>query len=131
MKGLFGETEPSAQSETISVKTSSISFEGLPREIRDKIYFYALVQEKPIEFAPPDIQNRFSALIYGPLFMSEYDCVETEGYHISRYRNEIVPAINCAFLLSKSIYKEASEVYFEQNEFRFTGFLGWPLLGMW
>lgn len=107
-----------------SFNTTSIThFPELPRELRNRVYHHALVQQEPIEFAPlgncretyEDPERRF--MVGGE-------------YHTWRYENVIAPSL-ALLRVSKQMYSEAAKVYYERNEFRFSGAVGWQLLGQW
>ena len=92
----------------------------LPRELRNKIYEFALVQDIPIECAP---------LIPGRCRDEEFweNTDETgEAWHGIRYKLQIVPSL---YLLraNKQICEEATPIFWSQR-FRFTNEAGWIAL---
>ena len=98
-------------------------FPRLPAEIRNKIYRLALVQPQPIELWPT---NEVA-------FAKDFDIIPEEDptpensavlvrAAFNHVRSNSVVAILRA---SKMIYKEATPIFYGENEFRFSMDLGW------
>lgn len=85
----------------------------LPGEIRNRIYRYLLVMEPAIEFAPKTPTTTWKVP----------PKIERNSVMRCKKLNPILRLLR----LNKQVNKEASEIYYGENEFRFTRLDGWFL----
>ncbi|MCJ1301750.1 hypothetical protein MMC08_004551 [Hypocenomyce scalaris] len=98
-------------------------FLRLPAEIRNKIYRLALVQPQPIELWPT---NEVA-------FAEDFDIIPEEDATPEHSAELVKAAFNhvrsnsvvAILRVSKMIYKEATPIFYGENEFRFSMDLGW------
>lgn len=100
-------------------------FLHLPSEIRNIIYRFALVREKPIDLWP---QNNRGMMCHALLPQSPLDVGEIE-YRRVRYQEDLLyvrermavgPLRTCY-----QIFREAVGIFWMENRFRFSGRGGW------
>lgn len=101
------------------------SFLNLPSEIRNLIYHFALVREKPIDLWPQDNRGMTCHALLPP---SPLDVGEIE-YRRVRYQEDLLyvreeMAVGISRTCSQ-IFNEAAEIFWMENHFRFSGRGGW------
>jgi len=93
-------------------------FLDLPPEMRDMVYSQALVFQEPIGLSPYSEQD-----VEIPQNSSWKPRLEA----VKVYRQNVKPALK-ALRVSRQLNKEASPVFYGQNEFRFTAVWRWYIL---
>lgn len=101
------------------------SFLNLPSEIRNLVYHFALVREKPIDLWP---QNNRGMTCHALLPPSPLDVGEIE-YRRVRYQEDLLyvreeMAVGILRTCSQ-IFNEAAKIFWMENHFRFSGRGGW------
>lgn len=91
---------------------------ALPPEIRTHVYRAMLVLDSPIELAPKS--TGFRKYVH-----SKNDWLD--AIHEKRYRYSIMPKLRL-LCTSKQVHREASSIFYGENEFRFTSMEGWQYL---
>ncbi|PSN65126.1 hypothetical protein BS50DRAFT_635938 [Corynespora cassiicola Philippines] len=93
-------------------------FFSLPTELRLQVYKHVLIQPRPIELWPHGLDNTFK------------ECQELRKETIYTYAR----TTQCTLTLlrvCKRIHAEASQTFYGDNEFRFTGINGWMVCRAW
>lgn len=106
-----------------------LRFLDLPPELRTKIYKLSLVQPEGIEFCPEPWQFTGSAPV-GTIHKAEFD--ESWDNIRAHHTKKMADLAQAARLLRscKQVYREASKIFYNENEFRFTNTSGFVALGI-
>ncbi|KAF2124366.1 hypothetical protein P153DRAFT_400995 [Dothidotthia symphoricarpi CBS 119687] len=93
-------------------------FERLPSELRLQIYRKLLVRPEPIDLWP---HIRYNMM---------YNCNLQRATVMREYQSTNRPRV-ALLRVSKLIHEEASEVFYGENEWRFSGINGWMVMSCW
>ena len=94
--------------------TKAFPLLDLPAEVRNQIYRDVLVLDQATELDPKSTKGKRHDLV-------------VQARHNKRYRYDVQPRLR-VLRVNKQVHREASSIYYGENEFRFTNVSGWYIL---